>query len=229
MTTVLLIRHGRTKANADGILAGWKPGVLLDAVGRKQASAMAERLEGVRIPRIVSSPLERTMATADAIAAFQRRKPLMDIDDRFGEAHYGDWTGKPLKDLAAEPMWKVVQSHPSAAVFPGADGESMAAMSHRAVSAIREWNDTVGPEGMYAVVSHGDVIKAILADALGMHLDAFQRIRVDPCSLSIIQYTSHRPFVVRSNDSTTELSKLLAPSKPKHVPSGDAAVGGGAG
>ncbi len=229
MTTVLLIRHGRTKANADGILAGWKPGVLLDAVGRKQAAAMAERLEGVRIPRIVSSPLERTMATADAIAAFQRRKPLMDIDDRFGEAHYGDWTGKPLKDLAAEPMWKVVQSHPSAAVFPGADGESMAAMSHRAVSAIREWNDMVGPEGMYAVVSHGDVIKAILADALGMHLDAFQRIRVDPCSLSIIQYTSHRPFVVRSNDSTTELSKLLAPSKPKHVPSGDAAVGGGAG
>ena len=229
MTTVLLIRHGRTKANADGILAGWKPGVLLDAVGRKQASAMAERLEGVRIPRIVSSPLERTMATADAIAAFQRRKPLMDIDDRFGEAHYGDWTGKPLKDLAAEPMWKVVQSHPSAAVFPGADGESMAAMSHRAVSAIREWYDMVGPEGMYAVVSHGDVIKAILADALGMHLDAFQRIRVDPCSLSIIQYTSHRPFVVRSNDSTTELSKLLAPSKPKHVPSGDAAVGGGAG
>ena len=102
-------------------------------------------------------------------------------------------------------------------------------MSHRAVSAIREWNDMVGPEGMYAVVSHGDVIKAILADALGMHLDAFQRIRVDPCSLSIIQYTSHRPFVVRSNDSTTELSKLLAPSKPKHVPSGDAAVGGGAG
>ena len=96
MTTVLLIRHGRTKANADGILAGWKPGVLLDAVGRKQAAAMAERLEGVRIPRIVSSPLERTMATADAIAAFQRRKPLMDIDDRFGEAHYGDWTGKPL-------------------------------------------------------------------------------------------------------------------------------------
>jgi len=229
MTTVLLIRHGRTKANADGILAGWKPGVLLDAVGRKQAAAMAERLEGVRIPRIVSSPLERTMATADAIAAFQRRKPLMDIDDRFGEAHYGDWTGKPLKDLAAEPMWKVVQSHPSAAVFPGADGESMAAMSHRAVSAIREWNDMIGPEGMYAVVSHGDVIKAILADALGMHLDAFQRIRVDPCSLSIIQYTSHRPFVVRSNDSTTELSKLLAPSKPKHVPSGDAAVGGGAG
>jgi len=229
MTTVLLIRHGRTKANADGILAGWKPGVLLDAVGRKQAAAMAERLEGVRIPRIVSSPLERTMATADAIAAFQRRKPLMDIDDRFGEAHYGDWTGKPLKDLAAEPMWKVVQSHPSAAVFPGADGESMAAMSHRAVSAIREWNDMVGPEGMYAVVSHGDVIKAILADALGMHLDAFQRIRVDPCSLSIIQYTSHRPFVVRSNDSTTDLSKLLAPSKPKHVPSGDAAVGGGAG
>jgi probable phosphomutase (TIGR03848 family) len=228
MTTVLLVRHGRTKANADGILAGHTPGVKLDAHGRRQAAELAERLSEVRIPRIVSSPLERTVATADAIAAFQRRQVIRDVDDRFVECKYGDWTGRPLGDLAKEPMWSVVQSHPSAAVFPGTDGESMRDMQHRAVEGIRHWNETVGPDGLYVVVSHGDVIKAILADALGMHLDAFQRIRVDPASLSIVQYTSHRPFVVRSNDSGVDLGRLLKPAKTKSQ-SGDAAVGGGKG
>ena len=228
MTTVLLVRHGRTKANADGILAGHLPGVKLDSVGRKQAAELAERLSEVRIPRIISSPLERTVATADAIAAFQRRSVVRDIDDRFVECKYGDWTGKKLGDLAKEPMWSVVQAHPSAAVFPGADGESMRDMQHRAVEGIREWNETVGSDGLYVVVSHGDVIKAILADALGMHLDAFQRIRVDPASLSIIQYTSHRPFVVRSNDSGVDLGRLLKPTKSA-TKSSDAAVGGGKG
>jgi probable phosphomutase (TIGR03848 family) len=228
MTTVLLVRHGRTKANADGILAGHLPGVTLDSQGRKQAAELAERLSEVRIPRIISSPLERTVATADAIAAFQRRTVMRDIDDRFVECKYGDWTGRKLSDLSQESMWSVVQAHPSAAVFPGANGESMRDMQHRAVEGIRAWNETVGPDGLYVVVSHGDVIKAILADALGMHLDAFQRIRVDPASLSIVQYTSHRPFVVRSNDSGVDLGKLLKPAKTK-AKSGDAAVGGGKG
>jgi probable phosphomutase (TIGR03848 family) len=228
MTTVLLVRHGRTKANADGILAGHLPGVKLDSQGRKQAAELAERLSDVRIPRIISSPLERTVATADAIAAFQRRTVIRDVDDRFVECKYGEWTGKKLGDLAKEPMWSVVQAHPSAAVFPGADGESMRDMQHRAVEGIRDWNETVGSDGLYVVVSHGDVIKAILADALGMHLDAFQRIRVDPASLSIVQYTTHRPFVVRSNDSGVDLGRLLKPAKSASK-SSDAAVGGGKG
>jgi probable phosphomutase (TIGR03848 family) len=228
MTTVLLVRHGRTKANADGILAGHMPGVKLDSQGRKQAAELAERLSEVRIPRIISSPLERTISTADAIAAFQRRAVIRDVDDRFVECKYGDWTGKKLGDLAKEPMWSVVQAHPSAAVFPGNDGESMRDMQHRAVEGIRAWNETVGADGLYVVVSHGDVIKAILADALGMHLDAFQRIRVDPASLSIVQYTSHRPFVVRSNDSGDDLGRLLKPAKARAA-SSDAAVGGGKG
>ncbi len=228
MTTVLLVRHGRTKANADGILAGHMPGVKLDTQGRKQAAELAERLSEVRIPRIISSPLERTVATADAIAAFQRRSVIRDIDDRFVECKYGDWTGRKLGDLAKEPMWSVVQAHPSAAVFPGVEGESMRDMQHRAVEGVREWNETVGNDGLYVVVSHGDVIKAILADALGMHLDAFQRIRVDPASLSIVQYTSHRPFVVRSNDSGVDLARLLKPARSK-AKSSDAAVGGGKG
>ena len=99
---------------------------------------------------------------------------------------YGDWTGRELKTLRREPLWAVVQGHPSAAVFPG--GEALAAMSARAVAAVRRWNAVLGPDATYALVSHGDVIKAILADALAIHLDGFQRLGVDPCALSVVRY-----------------------------------------
>jgi probable phosphomutase (TIGR03848 family) len=152
------------------------------------------------------------------------------VDDRFGECRYGDWTGGSLKTLAKDPMWKVVQAHPSAAVFPGDEGESMAAMQHRAVTAVREWNSTLGSDAIYAVVSHGDVIKAILADALGMHLDQFQRLRVDPCSVSVVDYTPLRPFVERTNDTGGSLTALARPAKRRRrKTTSDAVVGGGAG
>lgn len=231
MSTVLLIRHGRTKANADGVLAGWTPGVDLDDTGREQAEALAARLAPVPLTCVVSSPLERTRQTAEVMLADRTGIPVH-LDERVGECRYGDWTGGSLTTLAKDPLWKVVQGHPSAAVFPGAEGESMAAMQHRAVSAVREWNATLGPEAVYAVVSHGDVIKAILADALGMHLDQFQRLRVDPCSVSVIDYTPLRPFVERSNDTGGSLARLAPPPKPasrRRKRSSDAEVGGGAG
>lgn len=231
MTTVLLIRHGRTKANADGVLAGWTPGVVLDERGEEQARALADRLAPVALAAAVVSPLERTRQTADLMLAGRDPAVTMHVDERVGECRYGDWTGGSLKTLAKEPMWKVVQAHPSAAVFPGAEGESMAAMQHRAVSAVRQWNDRLGPDAVYAVVSHGDVIKAILADALGMHLDQFQRLRVDPCSVSIVDYSPLRPFVSRTNDTGGSLD-FLAPqpkAKRRRRSSSDAPVGGGAG
>jgi broad specificity phosphatase PhoE len=126
-------------------------------------------------------------------------------------------------------MWKVVQAHPSAAVFPGDEGEAMAHMQHRAVSAVREWNERLGGEAVYAVVSHGDVIKAILADALGMHLDQFQRLRVDPCSVSVVDYTPLRPFVGRTNDVGGSLAGLVPAPRKRRRRSSDAVVGGGAG
>jgi probable phosphomutase (TIGR03848 family) len=225
--TVVLVRHGRTSANASGVLAGWSEGVLLDELGHSQAAAVADRLSGVRLSAIVSSPLTRTQQTAEAIAlAQQPSAPPIHLDDAVGECHYGEWTGRELKGLAREPLWKAVQSHPSSVTFPG--GEAMAAMQQRAVSAIRRWNEDLGENAVYAVVSHGDVIKAILADALGTHLDLFQRICVDPCSISIIDYTRARPFVVRSNDSGSDLS-FLARKPKKRGRKGDAAVGGGAG
>jgi probable phosphomutase (TIGR03848 family) len=231
MTTVLFIRHGRTKANAEGVLAGWTPGVVLDEKGIEQARALGARLAGVPLAAIVTSPLERTVETADLFSGVAGMSAPRHIDDRFGECRYGDWTGGSLKTLAKDPMWKVVQGHPSAAVFPGPEGESMADMQHRAVAAVREWNSRLGDAAVYAVVSHGDVIKACLADALGMHLDQFQRITVDPCSVSVVSYSPLRPFIVRTNDTGGDLSWLGRPParKGRRRASADAAVGGGAG
>ena len=131
------------------------------------------------------------------------------VDDRLGEVRYGDWTGGELKKLAKDPLWKVVQSHPSAMTFPGEGGESMRDMQARAVDAVRDWNARLGDDAVYVVVSHGDVIKAVLADALGMHLDQFQRLVVDPSSVSVVTYTALRPFVVRANDMGSDLGFLV--------------------
>ncbi len=228
MPTVVLVRHGRTTANTAGILAGWSDGVFLDAHGEKQAHTVAERLASVGLAGIVSSPLDRTQQTAAAILQQQKvtkRGPSIHLDEQVGECQYGEWTGKEIKKLTKDPLWGAVQSHPSSVTFPG--GESMTAMQQRATASIRRWNEHFGDSSIYAVVSHGDVIKAILADALGTHLDLFQRIMVDPCSISIIDYTKDRPFVLRSNDSGADLSFLS--KKPKGRKKSEAVVGGGAG
>lgn len=233
----MLVRHGRTTANASGVLAGWTPGVELDERGREQAATLAERLAGVPLAAIVSSPLERCRQTAEAIVAGRAGVPVS-YDDRVGECHYGDWTGQPLATLAKDPLWKVVQGHPSAAVFPGPRGEALRDTQARALAAVREWDAKLtvehGPDALYLVCSHGDVIKALLADALGMHLDLFQRIAVDPCSLSVIRYTPLRPFVLRVNDTGGDVSGLRPVKKRRvrrkpRVDEGDAVVGGGAG
>jgi len=228
VTTVLFLRHGRTTANTGGVLAGWTPGVQLDETGTGQVTAVAERLSKVPLAAVVSSPLERCRQTADAVA--QGRDLAVQTDDRLGEARYGDWTGRTIKDLVKEPLWKVVQQHPSAAVFPGPEGEGLAETQARAVAAVRAWNATLGPEAVWLACSHGDVIKAILADALGLHLDQFQRIVVDPASISVVTYTETRPFVVRVNDTGGDVSGLIPPPKRRRrKASSDAVVGGGAG
>jgi len=228
VTTVLLIRHGRTTANADGTLAGWTPGVHLDDLGNEQAAALAARLSAVVLTAVLSSPLDRCQQTAQALTA--QRELTVQLDDDLGEVRYGDWTGQPLKSLSREPLWKVVQQHPSAVTFPGDDGEGLAAMQARAVAAMRRWNAEFGSDAVVAVVSHGDVIKALLADALGMHLDLFQRITVDPASLSVVRYTSARPFVERINDGGGDVTALLPKKRRrKSAKSDDAVVGGGAG
>jgi len=226
--TCLLIRHGRTSSNANGTLAGWTEGIGLDEVGRGQAAGLAARLKGLPIQVVVSSPLQRCVETAEIVMG-----GLVDVtfrtDERLGECRYGAWTGGSLKELAKEPLWGTVQDQPSAARFPDGEvfpGESLADMQSRALLAVREIDAAVkaehGSQALWALVSHGDVIKSILADAAGAHLDHFQRIIVGPASLSIVSYTDRRPYLVRLNDSGTDLSALVPPPD-------DAPVGGDAG
>jgi probable phosphomutase (TIGR03848 family) len=231
VATVLLVRHGLT-AMTGPVLAGHTPGVHLDERGRAQAEAMAARLVPVPLAAVVTSPLERCVETAQAVLA--GRSLVSSIEPRLAEVRYGDWTGKSLKELAKQPLWRVVQAHPSAAVFPGAEGEALAGAQSRAVSAVREWDARIaasaGPDAVWLACSHGDIIKAILADALGLHLDLFQRIVVDPCSVSVVRYTDTRPFVLRVNDTGGDVAALLPPKRRRRrKPAADAAVGGGAG
>lgn len=230
MATVLLLRHGRTTANADGGLAGHRP-VELDDLGREQSAAVGRRLAALPLAAVVTSPLIRCRQTVEL--ALPDAAP--ELDERLIECGYGAWEGQPLKKLAKDPLWSVVQHHPSAVVFP--DGESMAAMAARAVAAVRDRDAQVtarhGPDAVWLACSHGDVIKAIVADALGAHLDMFQRIVADPASVTAIRYTPGRPFLLRLNDTGGDLSTLLPPPRkrrrrPRPADS-DAAVGGGAG
>ena len=224
MPLVILVRHGRTPANAQGILAGWTPGVHLDDHGVTQAEAAAERLRPLTLTAIVSSPLERTVQTAEAIERRQRRAPGIALDERLGECRYGEWTNRPLAELAKSPLWRTVQERPSAVTFP--EGESLPQMQARALAAVHEWNARLGDRATYAIVSHGDVIKAILADALGTHLDQFQRIVVDPASVSVIRYGARGVQVLHVNDRGSDLSGLARTRRRRRV---EGTVGGGSG
>jgi 2,3-bisphosphoglycerate-dependent phosphoglycerate mutase len=235
MTTVLLIRHGRTSANTSGVLAGRSSGVELDEAGAEQALQVGRRIAGVPLRTIVTSPLRRCRQTAQALAsAFPDGCPVV-VEQGLIECGYGEWTGKSLRELSKDKLWATVQHQPSAMRFPG--GESMAEMAARTVGAIRGWDARLGseygPGAVWAAVSHGDPIKAVLADALGMHLDSFQRIVVDPASISIVRYTTARPYVITVNSTNADLGRLLTPPPKRRsrrrAPEPDAPVGGGLG
>jgi probable phosphomutase (TIGR03848 family) len=228
--TVILVRHGRSTANTAGVLAGRTAGVVLDEHGQAQAQALVERLAQLPLAALLSSPLQRCQETMLPLA--QARELEVTVDDRFVEVDYGEWTGREVGKLGKESLWKVVQAHPSAAVFPG--GEGLAAMQARAVAAVREWDAKLaaehGPQVLWLVCTHGDVIKAVLADALGVHLDGFQRIVAHPCSVSAVTYTETRPFVQRVNDCGDDLRALVPPKRRRRRrPSSDATPGGSTG
>jgi probable phosphomutase (TIGR03848 family) len=234
VTTLILLRHGRSAANASGVLAGRTTGVELDDTGRAQAEKLVDRLAGVPIAAIVCSPMLRCEQTAAPLA--QARGLVPTSEPELAEVDYGSWTGRELKTLVKEPLWKVVQSHPSAAVFP--DGEGLAGMQARAVAAVRRHGARIaaehGPGAVWLACSHGDVIKSVLADALATHLDNFQRIVVDPGSISVVHYTETRPFVARVNDLGGDVAGLIPPpqkrKRRKTAPrSSDAVVGGDTG
>lgn len=226
MPTLILARHGRSTSNTAGTLAGRTPGIALDQTGIAQAEAAATRLSEVSLAAAYTSPLERCRQTARIL--------LRDKDIRASaqrgiiEVDYGEWSGRRLAELARKPLWRTVQQQPSAARFP--DGESLSEVSARAVTTVRRLDAQVarehGGDAVWLAVSHGDVIKAVLADALGMHLDQFQRILVDPASLSVIRYAEEGVAVLTMNSTSGSLAHLRSKSRRRRR---EAVVGGGTG
>ncbi len=206
-TLVLLVRHGQTPTTGTN-LPGRARGLHLSDKGQEQAAAVAERVRPLtqRIGAVYASPLERTQETAAPIAKAVKKR--VRTNPGLLECDFGAWTGATLKDLAELPEWKTVQRYPSGFRFPR--GESFAEMQARITGAI----DTLvarHPGATVVAVSHADPIKAAVAQALGTHLDLFQRIVISPCSITAVLYSTTGPVVLAVNSTGGDLA-VLAPS-----------------
>lgn len=204
-TLLLLVRHGETPTTGT-VLPGRAPGLHLSGRGQGQAQRVAERLAGLRIDGVYSSPLERTLETAEPTAAATR----LGVNEDAGliECDFGEWTGAELAGLAALPEWQAVQHSPSGFRFP--NGESFAEMQARIVGALEALR-AAHTGGVVVCFSHADPIKAAVAHALGTHLDHFQRIIINPGSVSVIAYVEGQaPAVLTVNSTLEPLSALRA-------------------
>ncbi len=222
MTTVILIRHAHSIANEKGVLAGRAPGITLSKSGKKQALELNKRLGELQPKHISISPLERCKATLQPwLIARGITQRSITVDEGFTEVDYGQWTGKKLATLALKKEWRIVQKSPSKMVFP--DGEALLGVQSRAHKALLKSIKKAG-NGIVIVVSHGDVIKSLIASALELELDKFQKIVIDPASISVLDYNKGNFRLLHLNDSTSNFEHL---SKSKR--SGKTLVGGGAG
>lgn len=215
MTVLVLLRHGLTNATGRR-LTGWQPGFPLSEAGRAQAEAVADRLAVLPIGAIYSSPLERCRQTASPLA--RRLRLSVRVRPNLGEVRFGDWTGRSLAQLRRTKLWRRVQLAPSNVRFPG--GESFLEVQERVVAELLRIADA-HPDAVVVVVSHADVIKLALAHFAGMHPDAFQRLAIDPCSVSIAAVHDGAAGIVRLND-TGDLAHVV-PSRKRRAarPRGD--------
>ena len=222
---LVLIRHAHSEANAAGILSGRLPNVHLSEKGLEQSEHLAVRLGNFPVATLRISPMERCFETISpwinsiVLPNNPRFEPI--IDQELTEVDYGSWSGKKLAVLSKNKLWKIVQEAPSRMYFP--NGEGIAQMQSRAMTSVHEAVSTK-VKGAAVIVSHGDVIKSIVASALGMHLDEFQRIVIDPASISILDFSTTKPRVLLLNDSRSVVTELLvAPKRAKNL------LGGGSG
>lgn len=229
---LLLVRHGHSTANADAVLAGWSEGVGLTDRGRTDVGRLASRLTdaGTDVARLVTSPLQRCRETASLLLP----GASAEVVDDLGECHYGAWTGRPIAELVSEPLWRTVQDDPSTARFPDSEhyaAESLAEMAERITSTVRRIDAEVeaerGPDAVWVAVSHGDPIKAVLADAMGAGLAGLQRVHVDPASVSVVRWSGGRSMVMAVNSSGGAIRTHQGAAKD--VPAGDNTIGGGTG
>lgn len=203
-TTVLLVRHGQTTTTGK-LLPGRAKGLHLADLGREQADRAAARIaELPAVAAIYTSPLERTRETAAPIAAARGLKPI--VDKGLLECDFGDWTGQELKQLVRTKEWTTIQRTPSAFRFP--NGESFLEMQHRMVGTIDRLK-SAHPGATIVCVSHADPIKVTLAHALGTHLDQFQRLVINPCSISVITWAGPAPVVLTVNSTGGPLTELV--------------------
>ena len=208
MALLLLIRHAESSGNVSRRLTGRTPGVRLTEHGRAQAVTLAERLGPVPIKAIYSSPLERCLETAEPL---RKAKGLpLEADQDLIEVDYGGWTGRSLAQLARTKDWKIVLHTPSMARFPG--GEGLLDVQERAVRALQRIA-AAHRRQVVAVVSHGDVIRLVLAHFAGVHADLFQRIEIHPASVSAVSVGRSSVRIVRMNDTGT-LADLAPPPRP---------------
>ena len=222
---LVLIRHAHSEANAAGILSGRLPNVHLSEKGISQSENLAVRLGNFTLSSLRISPMERCFETVspwiNSVVLANNPKFQPEIDSNLTEVDYGSWSGKKLAMLSKNKLWKIVQDSPSRMYFP--DGEGIAQMQARAMSSVHEAVSAKG-KGSAVIVSHGDVIKSIIASALGMHLDEFQRIVIDPASVSILDFSTTKPRTLLLNDSRSVVTELLVePKRSKNL------LGGGAG
>ena len=222
---LVLIRHAHSQSNASGVLSGRLPNIHLSEKGIKQSQQLSERLGNFAVAQLRVSPMERCFETISPWLndVVLKNSPDFEpiIDPSLNEVDYGDWSGKKLITLARKKEWRTVQESPSRMYFPG--GEGIAQMQSRAMSVVHELAKL--PDSKTAViVSHGDVIKSIVASAVGRHLDEFQRIIIDPASVSVLDYSGIKPRVLLLNDTRAVVTDLLqAPKRSRNL------LGGGAG
>ena len=222
---VVLIRHAHSQANAKGILSGRMAGISLSETGLVQAQNLITRLGALKVAQLRISPLERCSQTINPWweSVGQETNPSVKLieDENLIEVDYGNWSGKKLSVLSMNKLWKVVQNNPSAMYFPS--GEGLAAMQERAMRAVYASLESK-KKGATVLVSHGDVIKSMVASVLGMHLDDFQRIVIDPASVTVIDFSIEKPRLILLNDSRSNLESFInAPYRKRNL------LGGGAG
>jgi probable phosphoglycerate mutase len=217
VTLLLLIRHG-TNDWVHGRLAGWTPGVHLNEDGRLQAAALSERLGDLPIAAIYSSPLERCVETATAVA--QPRGMQLRLVEQIGEVRYGEWQGAELKELYKHELWPGVQYYPSGTRFP--NGESLGEAQMRVVLAL-DGLRAQHPKQIIAVFSHADLIKLAIAYYIGMHIDLFQRLVINPCSLTALAFERMGPRLMAFNDTGTIEHLRPRPEPPAEPAAADAA------